>query len=126
MQSLKLPRTKTAASYSSMIAFSSALICEVRRPLPRARPMTTVIAPSLLSCSAMSQVGWGMWWRPRVGATTAISVPASGTLTILPPSSRVLASMAGRSSSGMAIVTRIWTWIWVFWMTKPPTSSTSS
>jgi len=114
MQSLKLPSTNTAASYSSMMAFSSALIWAVLRPLPRASPMTTVIAPNRLSCSAMSQVGCGMWCRPSVGATTAISVPARGTCTIFPPSSRVLASMAVRSSSGMAMVTVICTCICVF------------
>ena len=74
----------------------------------------------------MSQMGWGMWWRPRVGPTTAISVPARGTSLTCPPISLQRASTRGRSSEGMDMVTvSIWE-LRFFIRTTPPTSSMSS
>ncbi len=108
-QVLKFPIMKMAPSYSSMTHLSVMEICEVFLPRPLAMPMTTVTAPFLLRISAMSQIGWGMWCLPRVGPTTAISVPASGTFLTSPPMSLQTASTASRSSSGTDITTlSIW------------------
>ena len=122
-QDLKLPIMKMAPSYSSTMHLSVMDIWEVLLPRPLANPMTTVTAPLLLRISAMSQIGWGMWCLPRVGPTTAISVPARGTSLTSPPMSLHTASTAARSSSGTDITTvSIWE-LRFFWRTTPPTSS---
>ena len=114
------------ASYSSRVILSVIEICEVAFPRPLAIPMTTVTAPNLLSSSAMSQIGWGMWCLPRVGPTTAISVPARGTSLTTPPMSLHIFSMAALSSSGTDMMTvSIWALLFL-WRTTPPTSSMSS
>ena len=125
-QLLKLPIMKMTPSYSSRVSLSVMEICEVALPRPLAIPMTTVTAPYLLSSSAMSQIGCGMWCLPSVGPTTAISVPASGTLLTTPPMSLQTLSMASLSSSGTDMMTvSIWELLF-FWRTTPPTSSMSS
>ena len=125
-QLLKLPIMKMTASYSSRVILSVVDIWDVALPRPLAIPMTTVTAPYLLSSSAMSQMGWGMWCLPRVGPTTAISVPASGTLLTTPPMSVHILSIASLSSSGTDMMTvSIWELLF-FWRTTPPTSSMSS
>ena len=125
-QGLKLPSMKTTASYSSRTSISFLEIWEVFFPLPLANPMTTEMEPPSLMTSAISQMGWGMWCLPRVHPTTAISVPASGTLLRSPPISLDIASRTPWSSSGMDMVTvSIWA-LRIWCSTVPPTSSIAS